>query len=504
MQSTLVGRAFSARLGRTLGLACLAGGMALYESVSTRTVLDRWSVPFFAVLVLVVLATGVSASLGWRGSRAHARFTAGQALFDGGIAVWGIAYLLAALDDRLQGGRLLDGNFFGSIATGPAILEWFAMILFTAAWLARAYRTKGRAWANTLLSAGAVVITLLLAEGAARLWTLTTPSTHIGYASRLWQRRFVKRNHDGARDGEHALRPAPGRRRLLVVGDSYAFGWGVPRIEDRFGEQLAMHFAAGDGTPWESINESEPDKHTLDELEFLKRGLRFQPDMVVLLYTFNDMDYLAGITPRPMLLEAPNGIADRLRPTRLLFTNSYFFQEMFARVQAVSQRRLALTNSPFRVYEDSALVRRHLEDLRHFVALADSVCVAAAIVPLNHAVSVDLATLRRYESFVSAAQAGGLPVVSISHAFDGYPIRSITVGSLDGHPNALAHRIAAAAAAPQLMRRWQTHFASQGGDRASEVPSASHTCGSSLTAARSELVTATNAPAKPITGARQR
>jgi lysophospholipase L1-like esterase len=504
LQSTLVGRALSARLGRTLGLACLAGGMALYESVSTRTVLDRWSVPFFAALVLVMVATGVSAGLGWRGSRAHARFTAGQALFDGGIAAWGIAYLLAALDDRLQGGRLLDANFFGSIATGPAILEWFAMVLFTTALLAWAYRTTGRAWANMLLSAGAVVITVLLAEGAARLWTLTTASTHMGYASRVWQRRFVTLNHDGARDVEHALLPASSRRRLLVVGDSYAFGWGVPRIEDRFGEQLAMHFAAGDGTPWESLNVSEPDKHTLHELEFLKRGLRFRPDMVVLLYVFNDMDYLAPITPRPMLLEAPNGIAGRLHPTRLLFTNSYFFQEMFARVQAASRGRSATTNPPFMVYEDSTLVRRHLEDLRRFVAIADSVRVAAAIVPVDMAASVDPATLRRYESFVSAAQAGGLPVVSISHAFDGYPIRSITVGSLDGHPNALGHRIAAAAAAPELMRRWKTHSASHGGDRTSEASSVVHARGSSLTAGRSELVTVANAPAKPITGARQK
>src|SRR5437667_261926 len=345
MRPTLLSQAFNARLGRTIGLFGLAAGMAMYRSVNSQPVLGRWSLVFFGALVVVTLAATISAVLGWRASRLPRRATAARALFDTGIAVWGVAYLVAAMDV------------------------------------------------------------------------------------------------------EHVPQPVPGRRRLLVVGDSYAFGWGVPRIEDRFGEQLAARLAGG-GTPWESINVSEPDKHTLDEFDFLRRGLRYRPDLVVLVYVFNDMDYLVGITPRPMLAEAPKGIAGRLNPVRLLFTNSYLFQEMYAHVHAMALRRSSQVLSPFRVYDDSGLVARHLADLARFVAIGESAGAATAIVPIEIATSVDTATLRRYEQFVTGARAVGLPLVSIAHAFDGYSTSSITVGELDGHPNARGHHIAAAAAAP--------------------------------------------------------
>ena len=456
MLSSLPARALDARLGRSVGLICLAAGMALYESVTNRPVMGKWSVSFFSVVVLVIFAGLASVVSGWRASRARRSVSAAWSLFDTGVALWGIAYLIGALDDRQQGGRLLDANLFGSVAPGPVALEWVAMLLFASALLVWVFGAKGKTWPNALLSAAALGLTLLLAEGGSRLWTLASGSTHLGYAARVWQRRFVVRNRDGARDVEHSLAPAPGRRRLLVVGDSYAFGWGVPDIEDRFGEQLALRLASA-GPPWESFNMSEPDRHTLQEFEFLERGLRFQPDLVVLLYVFNDMDYLASITPRPMVAEGPSGIADRINPLRLMFTNSYLFQEMYARTRAVSQRRAARVLSPFRVYDDSALVRRHLADLTRFVAIAEKTGAATAIVPIDLATSVDTATLGRYERFVAAGKAAGLPVISISHAFDGYPTASITVGSLDGHPNAQGHHIAAAAAAPELINRWNEH-----------------------------------------------
>jgi hypothetical protein len=458
MSQSLLARAFNARLGRTIGLFALAAGMAMYRSFSSRTVLGRWSLLFFAALVAVTLLAVTSAVQGWRSSRVPSRVTAAQALFDTGLAVWGIAYLIGALDDSQQGGRLLDANFFGSVAASAAMLEWVAMVVLASALLAWAFSAKGKVWANMLLSMAALAATLLLSEGGSRMWTLGTATTHFGYASRVWQRRFVTRNQYGARDVEHTLQPSPGRRRLLVIGDSYAFGWGVPKIEDRFGEQVSERLAA-DGTPWESINFSEPDKHTLDEFDFLQRGLRFRPDFVVLVYVFNDMDYLVGITPRPMLAEAPVGIAARFHPARLLFTNSYLFQELYARIRAVSQRRSLRVLSPFRVYDDTALVRRHLADLRRFVAIAESAGAATAIVPIDIGTSVDTATLRRYDQFVAAGKAVGLPMVSIAHAFDGHPVESITVGSLDGHPNALGHHIAAAAATPELALRWREHLA---------------------------------------------
>ena len=104
-------------------------------------------------------------------------------------------------------------------------------------------------------------------------------------------------------------------------------------------------------------------------------------------------------------------------------------------------------------------MRRHLRDLSRFVAQAENSGAVVAILPIEIGTAFDAATLTRYERFVAEGRAAGLPFVSISHAFDGHSAQSITVSSLDGHPNALGHDLAAAAAAPALLERWQLHVA---------------------------------------------
>ena len=99
----------------------------------------------------------------------------------------------------------------------------------------------------------------------------------------------------------------------------------------------------------------------------------------------------------------------------------------------------------FYTYNDTALVRRHLGDLAEFVAIARRVGAVTAIVPIDPATSVDSAALQRYERFVAAGKAAGLPFVPIPHALDGHPIGAVTVSALDSHPNALGHHLAAVA-----------------------------------------------------------
>lgn len=451
MRASLSTEIVRLRVRRTIGLSCVLGGMLCYRSFSDRAIFGRWSATFVLALMMMAAVVAASALSGRRALPSSRREAARRQLFDLGVLLWGAAYLIGALDDPVQGGRLLDFNFFGSVAPPAAALEWLSMLLFMGAsfiWLAGSF---GSRFGNAILAAGTAVLVLLVGEGAARAWTLATATTHLGYASQVWQRRFVQRNSLGARDVEHDT-AASGRRRLLVVGDSYAFGWGVKRIEDRFGERLAARLSAA-GESWEAINVSEPDKHLLEEFAFLRDGLRYKPDLIVDVYVFNDIDYLMPVTPRPMVAGGASGI-HRFHPLRLVYANSYLFQELYARLLADAQRRAALARSPFAVYDDSALVARHLEDLARFVAIADSAGVPIVIAPLDPATGADSAARWRYDSFVDRVRARGLPIISIAHAFDGVPIKQYTVSSLDGHPNAIGHRLAAEAAAPQLLQLW--------------------------------------------------
>ena len=126
--------------------------------------------------------------------------------------------------------------------------------------------------------------------------------------------------------------PAAGRR-VLVLGDSYAFGWGVGD-EDPFPAQMAgLARAAGRGL--EVLNAGVPGYSTPQELGALQElGERFRPDAVVLAFVMNDGQPPQPLPPDPdaVYRHAPlwsaaelKSMANLLRgPARPLFDSSKY------------------------------------------------------------------------------------------------------------------------------------------------------------------------------------
>lgn len=92
----------------------------------------------------------------------------------------------------------------------------------------------------------------------------------------------VKINSHGLRDEEYSL-VRTGKKRMLVLGDSFGWGFGVEQHE-RFTELLeAMH------SDWEIINAAVSGYGTGQQFLYLKnRGMHYQPDVVLLLFFRND------------------------------------------------------------------------------------------------------------------------------------------------------------------------------------------------------------------------
>ena len=96
----------------------------------------------------------------------------------------------------------------------------------------------------------------------------------------------VQVSQQGLRGGLVAVPKPPGVRRLLCVGDSVTFGWGVP-VSDSFCSRLAALL----GPPWETINLGVPGYNTGQEVRRLERvGLAFEPDAVVVQFDGNDFE----------------------------------------------------------------------------------------------------------------------------------------------------------------------------------------------------------------------
>jgi hypothetical protein len=350
-----------------------------------------------------------------------------------GVLMWGVAYFVTGIGDNAQKGRLLDLDLLGSTHPVGALAEWLSVGLLGAAafvWLWH------RAKRESVLLGFAVAVSFFALEGAARFKAHVFPET-MGFPTKsaeLWSRRYVDRNTLGFRDAE----PTDGRR-VVVIGDSFAFGVGVRDPSERFGEQLASAL----GAPWVGVNVAQPNTHTLQHIEFLQDAALLDPEVVVLLYVFNDANYLEPA--RQTVVDHPSTILGHFRPARLAFLNSYLFQEIYVRVRSI------VSTGPLKsTFEDPALLDEHVADLERFVTIAQGMDATPILVPFEHRVLSVERFARWYESLLDAADQ--LPVCDIRAAFTP-AVDSLTVSPLDGHPNERAHRIAALAALPCVQSR---------------------------------------------------
>ena len=83
---------------------------------------------------------------------------------------------------------------------------------------------------------------------------------------------------------------APGTKRVLVVGDSYTWGYAI--VEEEAFPQVAERVFAERGRPdIEVINGGVPDYNSRQERALIQKLLPiYQPDAVVLAYVVNDAE----------------------------------------------------------------------------------------------------------------------------------------------------------------------------------------------------------------------
>lgn len=107
------------------------------------------------------------------------------------------------------------------------------------------------------------------------------PNTLVEYP--YWEAAF-KTNSRGLRGGEVALARQPGHRRVVVLGDSFAWGHGISE-NNAFPEYLEQAL-----TDCEVINLGVPGFDLPDSLAYYKRlGAAYQPDVVLLALCQNDV-----------------------------------------------------------------------------------------------------------------------------------------------------------------------------------------------------------------------
>jgi lysophospholipase L1-like esterase len=163
-----------------------------------------------------------------------------------------------------------------------------------------------------LLGAVTIVVTALFLEVAVRLvvddgmqfdlemWKyardvkVVSPNPTIGHEHGLNRKAElmgvdVETSAQGLRDREFSLEPKPGVPRILMIGDSLTFGWGVP-YEATFSKRIERLFADA-GQEVEVINTGVGNWNTVQEVTyFLTKAKDFKPNIIVLNYFVNDAE----------------------------------------------------------------------------------------------------------------------------------------------------------------------------------------------------------------------
>ena len=255
-------------------------------------------------------------------------------------------------------------------------LCWFALALVIAARIAKSAReiasTGRRRFARRLtLALASTIVALLVAEGivrlahyvredrrplevqlrgaraqaplsmqSLRLGEIVQPSRYAGIVYELKPNvrgRFMGEplliNSQGLRDYEYTRRKEPGTFRIVGVGDSSLFGWGVP-IEDSglkvLERRLNEEFRA---RKFEVVNFAVPGYNTAMESEtFVQRCLEYAPDLVLL--NFNTNDYAV-----PEFMRRPSELATLRR--------SYLFDLAYSVYEGV----MAVKREPLGVFD---------------------------------------------------------------------------------------------------------------------------------------------------------
>lgn len=318
------------------------------------------------------------------------------------------------------------------------LLSWLlpAMVLLGAlAGVLHARQSIRKQAARACVALLSMLVAFLALELVHIQFFLKTDAFATTLASRRWLRLHFQEpvNSLGYRDVEHTAESFESRRSVIVVGDSFAAGYGVEDHRDRFSDVLAKQL----GPEWAVANVAALGWNTTDMLEAIE-NFPHRADVVVLSYYVNDIEGAArsrGVTT-PVRLPRPSGVVYHLTETSFLLNTLYWRLFRFRDGEEMGRR---FAEHLAGCYADPGIWSTHQEELQAVVDGARSrgqELVAVLFPKLNDVQGSANLTSRVAEVF----EREGVEVLDLAPVLAGREPSSIVVNPFDAHPNAALHR----------------------------------------------------------------
>jgi hypothetical protein len=253
-------------------------------------------------------------------------------------------------------------------------------------------------------------------------------------------------NSQGLRDREIPLARTPGTDRIMMLGDSFILGWGVP-FDDIIAKRMERRFAA-EGKKVEVISAGVGNYNTTMEAEYyLTRGFKFHPDVLVLNYVVNDAE--------PIPSYKDNGFFARNSELLVVFMGAMdSFMRRFGPEKPWDQYYLGLFDTP-----GWAASKEAMHKLAEATRQQGTKLIIVSWPELHDVKSY---RLQRITDLVhGVADAEHVPFIDLLPAVKDVESSKLWVTAPDPHPNAYANGLYAAYLYPMLQKYLPTQGGSQ-------------------------------------------
>lgn len=298
------------------------------------------------------------------------------------------------------------------------VLVGIGGLLIAGATRSRAHRLRNLA-SGLLISYVTLLIMGIAIEGFFRFVHYDTFGRK---ASENWLARYWQTNSAGYRDREWLPEDWADKTTVAVVGDSFAAGWGVDDPADRFSDVLGGLL----GDDYYVFNLAVPGTSTPHQLEHLQAAPT-TPDIVILQYFLNDIDYAVMSQGLQLLLpEPPTALRD-------LYTVDFVYSLL------VNGMDRDYWEWEYSNYDNYLLWDIHRAQLETFIDYTESID-ARLIVVIFPNLRDPVGSIPYVDRVAFVFQERGIETLKLFDAVAEWTTEAVVVSPRDGHPNAAFHR----------------------------------------------------------------
>jgi len=242
-------------------------------------------------------------------------------------------------------------------------------------------------------------------------------------------------NAHGLRDRDRPGK-APGTKRVLVIGDSYTWGYAI--LGEEAYPQVAERLLAERGRPdIEVINGGVPDYSSRQERQLLEQLIPiYQPDAVFLAYVVNDAE------PSTSMPTAPEEVYRHARSWFLTEAADRLNRRVFRR-QVFASAKDTVSSSYLDGFDEGSVKwrdsREAVREMRDLSAAAGSSFTVLMLPDFTQPFDERYGLLKIHNAVASWGRELNVPVFDLLPHFRGEDHTKFLV-PWDGHPNAEAHR----------------------------------------------------------------